>query len=148
MVRLRAWQQAALARFEAHPGPSFLAVATPGAGKTTFALTAVQRALLAGRAKRFVVVVPTQHLKTQWAHAAEDFLLHMDPDWSAGAGALPSDVHGVAVTYQQVAANPMVLRRMVGRALVVLDEIHHAGESRAWGMRSAPPSSRRCAACA
>jgi superfamily II DNA or RNA helicase len=133
VVRLRAWQQAALARFEAHPGSSFLAVATPGAGKTTFALTAVQRALLAGRAKRFVVVVPTQHLKTQWAHAAEDFLLHVDPDWSAGAGALPSDVHGVAVTYQQVAANPMVLRRMVGRAMVVLDEIHHAGESRAWG---------------
>jgi superfamily II DNA or RNA helicase len=133
VVRLRAWQQAALARFEAHPNASFLAVATPGAGKTTFALTAVQRALLAGRAKRFVVVVPTQHLKTQWAHAAEDFLLHVDPDWSAGAGALPSDVHGVAVTYQQVAANPMVLRRMVGRALVVLDEIHHAGESRAWG---------------
>ncbi len=108
-------------------------MATPGAGKTTFALTAVQRALLSGRARRFVVVVPTQHLKAQWAQAAEAFLLHVDPDWSAAAGALPSDVHGVAVTYQQVAANPQVLRRMVGRALVVLDEIHHAGDSRAWG---------------
>ncbi|HVZ89314.1 MAG TPA: DEAD/DEAH box helicase [Polyangia bacterium] len=133
LVRLRAWQQAALARFESHPGPSFLAVATPGAGKTTFALTAVQRALLAGRARRFVVVVPTQHLKTQWAQAAEAFLLHVDPDWSAASGALPSDVHGVAVTYQQVAANPLLLRRMVGQALVVLDEIHHAADSRAWG---------------
>jgi superfamily II DNA or RNA helicase len=133
LVRLRAWQQAALARFEAHPEPSFLAVATPGAGKTTFALTAVQRALLSGRARRFVVVVPTQHLKAQWAHAAEALLLHVDPDWSAASGALPSDVHGVVVTYQQVAANPMALRRMVGRALVVLDEIHHAGDSRAWG---------------
>ncbi len=108
-------------------------MATPGAGKTTFALTAVQRALLAGRAKRFVVVVPTQHLKSQWAHAAEAFLLHVDPTWAAAAGAPPADVHGVAVTYQQVAANPTVFRRMVGRALVVLDEIHHAADNRAWG---------------
>jgi superfamily II DNA or RNA helicase len=108
-------------------------VATPGAGKTTFALTAVQRALMRGLARRFVVVVPTQHLKTQWAAAAEPFLLHVDPDWSAAAGALPSDVHGVAVTYQQVAANPQALRRMIGQALVILDEIHHAGDSRAWG---------------
>jgi superfamily II DNA or RNA helicase len=133
LVRLRAWQQAALERFEAHPEPSFLAVATPGAGKTTFALTAVQRALLTGKARRFVVVVPTQHLKSQWAHAAEAFMLHVDPDWSAASGALPSDVHGVAVTYQQVAANPMALRRMMGRALVVLDEVHHAADTRAWG---------------
>jgi len=108
-------------------------VATPGAGKTTFALTAIRRALLARQARRFVVVVPTQHLKTQWAHAAEELDLHLDPDWSAGFGTLPSDVHGVAVTYQQVAANPGSLRALVPGALVVLDEVHHAGESRAWG---------------
>src|SRR4051812_48751175 len=45
-VRLRAWQREALARFEACTTPSFLAVATPGAGKTTFALTAARRALM------------------------------------------------------------------------------------------------------
>jgi superfamily II DNA or RNA helicase len=130
---LRAWQREALARFEESPLPSFLAVATPGAGKTTFALTAAERALVARRARRLVVVVPTQHLKAQWAHAAELFGLHLDPDWSAGYGALPSDVHGVVVTYQQVAANPGALRPLVRDALVVLDEIHHAGESRSWG---------------
>ena len=108
-------------------------VATPGAGKTTFALAAVRRALVARRARRFVVVVPTQHLKTQWAQAAEALDLHLDPDWSAGYGSLPSDVHGVCVTYQQVAANPGALRTLVQGALAVLDEIHHAGESRAWG---------------
>ncbi len=43
---LRAWQQAALAQFEASSSPNFLAVATPGAGKTTFALTAARRALV------------------------------------------------------------------------------------------------------
>jgi superfamily II DNA or RNA helicase len=132
-VRLRAWQREALRLFEASAAPDFLAVATPGAGKTTFALTAARRALLGRRARRLLVVVPTQHLKTQWAHAAERFDLHLDPEWASAYGALPSDVHGVVVTYQQVAANPGALRPLVKGALVVLDEIHHAGESRSWG---------------
>jgi superfamily II DNA or RNA helicase len=132
-LRLRAWQREALARFEQSTAPSFLVVATPGAGKTTFALAAVRRAMVARRVRRFVVVVPTQHLKNQWAQAAEAMDLHLDPNWSAGYGSLPSDVHGVVVTYQQVAANPGALRTLVHGALAVLDEIHHAGESRAWG---------------
>jgi superfamily II DNA or RNA helicase len=132
-VRLRAWQREALGLFEASGRNDFLAVATPGAGKTAFALTAVKRALLSGRARRFVVVVPTQHLKQQWAHASEPFGLHVDPDWSPAYGGLPSDVHGVVVTYQQVAANPRALQGLVHGAFAVLDEIHHAGESRAWG---------------
>ena len=129
----RAWQQEALAKFEARVHSSFLAVATPGAGKTTFALGAMRRALVQRGAQRCVVCVPTQHLKLQWALAAENFDIHLDPDWSAGDGLLPSDVHGVAVTYQQVAANPGALRRLVGRAFVVLDEVHHAADARSWG---------------
>ncbi|MCA9505954.1 MAG: DEAD/DEAH box helicase [Myxococcales bacterium] len=132
-IRFRAWQKEALAKLEARVHASFLAVATPGAGKTTFALGAIRRALVARQVRRCVVVVPTQHLKLQWALAAERFDIHLDPDWSAGDGALPSDVHGVAVTYQQVAANPGALRRLVAQAFVVLDEIHHAAEARSWG---------------
>ena len=37
---LRAWQRKALVAYLRRPGENFLAVATPGAGKTTFALTA------------------------------------------------------------------------------------------------------------
>ncbi len=132
-IRLRAWQREALARFEASTERDFLAVATPGAGKTTFALGGLQRALVARRVRRAVIVVPTQHLKIQWAKAAERFRIHLDPDWSSSSGALPSDVHGVVVTYQQVAANPLALRPLVREALAILDEIHHAGESRSWG---------------
>jgi superfamily II DNA or RNA helicase len=132
-VRLRAWQREALARLEESTSPSFLAVATPGAGKTTFALVAIRRALLARQVRRCVIVVPTQHLKSQWAHAAERLHLHLDPEWTAGYGALPSDVHGVVVTYQQVAASPGGLRDLVRGSYAVLDEIHHAGESRSWG---------------
>ena len=44
-TKLRAWQQAALsAYFERNP-KDFLAVATPGAGKTTFALTVASELL-------------------------------------------------------------------------------------------------------
>jgi superfamily II DNA or RNA helicase len=132
-LRLRVWQREALTRFEASEQRDFLAVATPGAGKTAFALAAALRGLLARRVRRLVVVVPTQHLKAQWAHAAERLDIHLDPEWSAGYGALPSDVHGVCVTYQQVAANPGALRTLVAGALVVLDEIHHAGDSKSWG---------------
>ncbi len=132
-LRFRAWQKEALAKFEARVHPSFLAVATPGAGKTTFALAAVRRALVARQVRRCVVVVPTQHLKLQWAAAAERFDIHLDPNWTANDGALPSDVHGIAVTYQQVAANPDALRRRVGHAFVILDEVHHAADARSWG---------------
>jgi superfamily II DNA or RNA helicase len=83
--------------------------------------------------RRLVVVVPTQHLKHQWAQAADALDIHLDPEWSVGYGSLPSDVHGVVVTYQQVVADPVAFRPMVARALVVLDEIHHAGDSRSWG---------------
>lgn len=108
-------------------------MATPGAGKTTFALAAIRRALVAREMHRCVVVVPTQHLKLQWALAAEQLDIHLDPEWTASDGALPSDVHGIAVTYQQVASNPEAIRRFVSQAFVVLDEIHHAADARSWG---------------
>ena len=131
--RLRPWQEAALLQFEASDQPNFLAVATPGAGKTTFALTAARRALVARRIRRVVIVVPTQHLKHQWARAAEALDIHLDPDWSVGYGGLPSDVHGVVATYQQIAVSAAAFRGMVPGAFVILDEVHHAGDSRSWG---------------
>jgi superfamily II DNA or RNA helicase len=132
-IRFRAWQKEALSKFDARVHADFLAVATPGAGKTTFALAAVRKALVERQASRCVIVVPTRHLKAQWAIAAERFDIHLDPDWSSTDGPLPSDVHGIAVTYQQVAANPDALRRRVGQSFIVLDEIHHAADARSWG---------------
>jgi superfamily II DNA or RNA helicase len=115
-------------------------VATPGAGKTTFALTAALSDLARHPHRRLLVVAPTQHLKHQWAEAASDFGLHLEPEWAgrsregpAGRSALPVDMHGVVVTYQQVASDPRPLRGPADDAFVVLDEIHHAGTERAWG---------------
>src|SRR5579859_896101 len=96
-VRLRPWQHAALEVFVNSREPDFLAVATPGAGKTTFALVAARMAL-AERPAPVVVVTPTAHLKAQWAHAAAGLGLHLDPAWSSADGTVPADMHGVVTT--------------------------------------------------
>ena len=131
-VRLRPWQKAAFDRFVEAPGPDFLAVATPGAGKTTFALAAA-RHRLAEAPGRLIIVAPTAHLKLQWARAAAAFSLHLDPLWSAADGVLPGDMHGIVTSYQQVATSATVLARLSRGAFVILDELHHAGDERAWG---------------
>jgi len=131
-VRLRPWQHAALARFSDSAHPDFLAVATPGAGKTTFALAAL-RTVLARKPAPVVVVAPTAHLKVQWARAAAALQLHLDPAWSPADGPAPADMHGVVTSYQQVAMSAGALRAVARRAYVVLDEVHHAGEDQAWG---------------
>jgi superfamily II DNA or RNA helicase len=132
-IRLRPWQKRALDKLALTESPDFLAVATPGAGKTTFALTAAVHDLAAHRGRRLIVVAPTSHLKLQWADAAERFGLHLEPSWAPGRGPLPADVHGLVTTYQQVASNPEPIRPLARGSCVVLDEIHHAGDDRAWG---------------
>ena len=132
-VTLRPWQKAALERLAASSSPDFLAVATPGAGKTTFALTAARHGLAEAPGRRLVVVVPTAHLKIQWAKAAAAFDLHLDPLWSSADGALPGDMHGVVTTYQQVATSAAALRSLADGAFVIFDELHHAADERAWG---------------
>jgi len=130
-VTLRRWQRDALIAFADRPNDDFLAVACPGAGKTTFALAAL-RAELGGVARPIAICVPTAHLKQQWAEAASRFGLHLDPDWQPDSGRA-SDMHGVVVTYAQAASASEPLSRLVRGGIVVLDEVHHAASDRAWG---------------
>jgi superfamily II DNA or RNA helicase len=128
----------------------FLAVATPGAGKTTFALTVAAELLGRRLVDRVVVVAPTEHLKTQWAEAAGRAGIPIDPAFSSGRGRASADFLGVAVTYAGVAANPLAMRIRTERfkTLVILDEIHHAGDALSWGeaVREAfEPAHRRLA---
>jgi superfamily II DNA or RNA helicase len=147
---LRAWQRSALARYLAATPQDFLAVATPGAGKTAFALR-VAAELLADRVVAAVTVVtPTEHLKHQWAAAAAQAGIALDPDFRNSAGGTSADYTGIAVTYAGVAAHPVLHRARTERrrTLVVLDEVHHAGDARSWGeaVREAfAPASRRLA---
>jgi superfamily II DNA or RNA helicase len=132
---LRAWQEQALAAWERRSGTDFLAVATPGSGKTTFALAAAHRAFTAGTIDQLVVVCPSDHLRTQWADAAASAGMPLDPEFSNAAGTTSPQFCGIAVTYAQVAAAPQVHTAGVAGAptMVILDEVHHGGHDRSWG---------------
>ena len=132
---LRAWQQEAVAKVMAHRGPSFLASATPAAGKTTFGLHVAHRMLSEGRVSRVAIVAPTTHICRQWAADAARYGLDVEPNRPNAAGPEPRDRSGIAVTYQTVAAGPGVHRRRAAEAptLLIADEPHHMGEQAAWG---------------
>ncbi|MDT0201824.1 DEAD/DEAH box helicase [Nocardioides sp. AE5] len=147
---LRAWQSAALEKYFTNNPRDFLAVATPGAGKTTFALTVAAELLGRRIVERVTIVAPTEHLKTQWALAAERAGIPIDPNYSAGQGKTSKDFVGVALTYAGVAVNPLAHRIRTERfkTLVILDEVHHAGDALSWGdgLREAfEPAHRRLA---
>jgi superfamily II DNA or RNA helicase len=113
----------------------FLAVATPGAGKTAFALRIAGELLADGTVERITVVVPTEHLKMQWALAAARVGIALDPKFSNSSAQTSSEYHGVVVTYAQVASHPTRhrVRTENHRTLVVFDEIHHGGDAKSWG---------------
>jgi superfamily II DNA or RNA helicase len=132
---LRTWQRRALTRYLAGRPADFLAVATPGAGKTAFALRVAAELIADHTVQAVTVVTPTEHLKSQWAGAAARYGIALDPTFRNSAGAAARDFRGVAVTYAQVAAHPMLHRARTDhrRTLVVLDEVHHAGDALSWG---------------
>ncbi|GAB6985815.1 DEAD/DEAH box helicase [Nocardioides pyridinolyticus] len=147
---LRAWQAAAMKKYFDESPRDFLAVATPGAGKTTFALSVAAELLGRRIVDRVTIVAPTEHLKLQWAEAAARAGIPIDPTYAAGKGKTSGDYVGIAVTYAGVAVNPLAMRIRTERfkTLVILDEVHHAGDALSWGegVREAfEPATRRLA---
>ncbi len=137
---LRDWQQEARERYHSRNGgteQNFLVVATPGAGKTTFALTIAEDLISQGTIEQIVVVAPTAHLRIQWSQASSKRGIQLDHRFVNANGVIGKDFDGVAVTYQAVASEPMLWRKLCSmkRTLVVFDEIHHAGEGdgQKWG---------------
>lgn len=132
---LRGWQRRALVKYLAAKPRDFLAVATPGAGKTTFALRIVAELLAEGTVEAVTIVVPTEHLKIQWAQAAARHGIALDPKFSNSNSQTSAEYHGVVVTYAQVASHPTRhrVRTENRKTLVVFDEIHHGGDAKTWG---------------
>jgi superfamily II DNA or RNA helicase len=132
---LRGWQRRAMVRYLRARPRDFLAVATPGSGKTTFALRIAAELLADGTLERITVVVPTEHLKTQWAAAAANVGLALDPKFSNSSAQNSDEYHGVVVTYAQVASHPgrHRVRTENRKTLVIFDEIHHGGDAKSWG---------------
>ena len=122
----------------AHSGASFLASATPAAGKTTFGLHIAHRMLRAGFVSRVVVAGPTTHICRQWAADAARYGIDLEPNRPNSDGPESGDFHGVAVTYQTIAAGPDTHRLAAGRrpTLLIADEPHHMGDQAAWGLQT------------
>jgi superfamily II DNA or RNA helicase len=136
--KLRAWQAEALDSYFEREPRDFLAAATPGAGKTTFALRLAVELIARRVIDRVTVVAPTDHLKRQWADAAHKVGLRLNPGYSNGDGRATGAgrrYHGMAVTYAQVAVRASLHRDITesARTLVILDEVHHGGDSLSWG---------------
>lgn len=132
---LRAWQQEALDIYLRDEPRDFLAVATPGAGKTTFALRVAAELLHRRIITRVLVVAPTEHLKVQWAEAASKVGINIDPGLGGSMRGRSKEFDGIAVTYAGVAARVHHYRARVEnfKTLVILDEVHHAGDALSWG---------------
>ncbi|GAA3851981.1 DEAD/DEAH box helicase [Saccharothrix violaceirubra] len=132
---LRAWQRRALTKYLAAKPRDFLAVATPGAGKTTFGLRVAAELLADRTIEAVTIVTPTEHLKHQWAQAAAEAGLAIDSNFRNTNAVTSRDFHGVALTYAQVAAHPTLhrVRTENRKTLVLLDEIHHGGDAKSWG---------------
>ncbi|MFZ2964685.1 MAG: DEAD/DEAH box helicase [Rhodoglobus sp.] len=146
--KLRAWQAEALDRYFEREPRDFLAAATPGAGKTTFALRLAVELIARRVVDRVTVVAPTDHLKRQWADAAHRVGLRLDPGYANGSAWGGRRFHGMAVTYAQVAVKASLHRQITesARTLVILDEVHHGGDALSWGdaIREAfEPAARR-----
>ncbi len=146
--KLRAWQAEAIEEYFRSDRRDFLVAATPGSGKTTFALRLATELLARRIVERVTVVAPTEHLKRQWADAAARVGIRLDPGFRNAHGRQGRHFHGVAVTYAQVALRPALHRTMIesARTLVILDEVHHGGDALSWGdgIREAfEPATRR-----
>ncbi len=132
-TQLRAWQRHALDRLAGWDDGPFLISAAPGAGKTRPALELARRLLAQRSVRRVVVLCPTTPLTRQWATAAAQLGVQLQPD--AENAAPPRDFDGVAVTYARVASDPVAWASSVNAdTLVVVDEAHHLGEDLAWGV--------------
>lgn len=146
--KLRAWQLDAYNLYFQREPRDFLTVATPGAGKTTYALRIASELFSRGIIRAVTIVTPTEHLKRQWADAAAKVGIGIDPEFKNSQGATSRDYVGVAITYAQVAMHPALhrARTEARKTLIVFDEIHHAGDAKSWGdgIREAfEPATRR-----
>ena len=125
-------------------------MATPGAGKTTFALRIATELLDRGVIRAVTVVAPTEHLKHQWADAAAG---------SASSSTRRSPTPAARSRTSTTASRSPTRRSPPSRCctaaapqetptLVILDEIHHGGDALSWGdgIREAfEPATRRLA---
>lgn len=140
---LREWATEAL-EVVASTAEPILIEACPGAGKTRFALEAAARMISTGEINRVLVVVPSRRLVEQWVAAATGVgggaSIPLAPATWRHPQPLPIATCGGVITYQSLFAQPNWWAAFAAepgcRALVIFDEIHHAGSESGWGITS------------
>lgn len=132
----REWQQDFFEHFWAEYDKGvreYLLEACPGAGKTVANALVMLQARALGISRRFIVCVPTEPLKQQWAEALAPLGIHLNWAWRPGQ-ALASDYDGIVVCYQTVASAPLSVRMLCDAlTMMVGDEWHHIGDDNTWG---------------
>lgn len=139
MIKLREWQEDAkehsVEQFE-KGNKFFLAQATPGGGKTIFALSVFNEMKKLGLVTHCIVVAPSSNLVKQWTSESSSLfnlqlkngmLYNQMPDFK--------DYRGVCITYQAMNEIPDHLRMFCehNKTLVIADEMHHVADGQSWG---------------
>jgi superfamily II DNA or RNA helicase len=138
---VRLWQELAYLKYLADNKTNWMLYATPGAGKTQWALMIARVLLRTGIVERVVIVSPTRFIRRQWTKAPKPgipLLAKLQLVDNNGYGVAlenRTDFEGCSLTYPQVFANPQVHRAacVQHKTLVIFDEVHHAGEKESWG---------------
>ncbi len=126
----RDWARAAYSLYLRSSEKNFAVNACPGAGKTKFAVMLAFNELHRGAVDRVDVIGPSTHICEQWMREMASWGVHLDPENYHES----RDCVGRVMTYQRLGMDPKAFALVPGRrTLVILDEIHHAGDSRSWG---------------
>lgn len=126
----RVWAKQAYAAYLEHPFKDFAVNACPGAGKTKFAVMLAYNELRRGSIDRIDIVGPSVHICEQWLREFAGWGLNLDPENPHES----RDCVGRVFTYQRLGMDPKAFElKDRRRTLVILDEVHHAGDSKSWG---------------
>ena len=132
---LRGWQRRAMVRILLSGQPTSWPSRRPARARPRSRCASRRELLADGRWTRITVVAPTEHLKTSGRRPPRGVGIALDPEFSNSSA---QQLRRVPRRRGHLrAGGQRTLRHRVRtenrRTLVVLDEIHHAGDAKSWG---------------
>lgn len=136
--QLRDWQNECFSKLQKAQEVSnrFFVVAGVGSGKTLLSCAFADYLKRARGFDSIIVVSNTENIKINWQQKLiKEFNIELDVDFNFRYN-WRDDFDGISITYQ-ILSNPVnveFLRRKVNKGtLLIVDEIHHAGDNKSWG---------------
>ena len=138
-TRPRGWQIEGFERlkesFLENKKLDFMLVAGVGSGKTFFSGYAFNFFKRENIFDSIVIISPTENIKRGWSTSFQKYFdIKIDHGYRF-KHSWPRDCQGISITYQSLTAmNVEILKKYINkRVLLVIDEVHHAGDEKAWG---------------